>query len=72
MSLKHSRDLYFLLGILVKHFSFLLCNLRKGTLGGKNKIVQFYSKYPIKYLSVRSQWIFAAKTAPSPLQGDTL
>jgi hypothetical protein len=34
MPLTHRRDLYFLLGILVEYFNFLLCDLsRKRTLG---------------------------------------
>lgn len=40
MSLKHSRDLYFLLGILVEYFSFLLCDLsRKSSLGGEGDLL---------------------------------
>lgn len=41
MSLKCFRDLYFLLGILVEHFNFLFCDLRKKVLLGEEDDLSF-------------------------------
>lgn len=55
MSLKCSRDLCFLSGILVEHFNFLFCDLKEKVLLGKKRICQFYPEYPLKCLHVRCQ-----------------
>lgn len=47
ISLKHSRDLYFLSGILVEHFNFLFCNLKEKVSLGRKRICGFYPEHPL-------------------------
>lgn len=53
MSLKCSRDLCFLLGILAEHFNFLLCDLKEKILLGKKRVCRFYPEFAFKYLPGR-------------------
>lgn len=71
MSLKHRKDLYFLLGILVEYFNFLLCDLsRKSTLG-ETECLWVWSRIPYKgRLPGRCQWISSGKVTAAVIQRD--
>lgn len=56
MSFKCFKDLHLLLGILVKYFNFLFCDVnKKRTTGEEKGLLFFYHKYPRKCLRVRWQ-----------------